>query len=212
MDPIALLTKQVPDVVNAAVSEIKALADAGNADAAQRHADLARAPGAAHIVLEGEGGLDVYLVSEGAHLRADRTAPSVPVLLTVSLPAEAVEVALEELADDLEAHIGELRKRLVRLSPARTRAALDRLAQEQLRFHLVVTDTPDFEEVRIKVATGSAEAPDKPGFTVGLDYASFEQLRTRKLKPQQLLSKLKLSGDSARAMQLGMELMQHRGA
>jgi putative sterol carrier protein len=211
-DPIALLTKQVPDIVNAAVSEIKALADGGDADAKQRHADLVRAPGAAHIVLEGAGGLDVYLVSEGAHLRADRTAPSVPVLLTVSLPAEAVEVALDELGGELANHIGQLRKRLVRLSPARTRAALDRLAQEQLKFHLVITDTPDFDEVRVKIATGSSEAPDKPAFTVGLDYATFEQLRARKIKPQALLSKLKLSGDSARAMQLGMELMQKRGA
>jgi putative sterol carrier protein len=210
--PIDLLTKKIPEIVNAAVAEMKSLGDQGDAEAKQRYADLAGSSGAARIVLEGKGGADVYLISEGASLRADTQKPSAPVLLAIAVAAEAVELGLEELQDELEQGLAFARRRLVRLSPKRSRAAFDKLATEQLSFHLVIKDTPDFEEVRVKIATGSAEPPAKPKFTVTVDWETLEQVRKKKLKPQALLSKLQLSGDSARAMQLGMELMQRRSS
>jgi hypothetical protein len=154
----------------------------------------------------------VYLVSESAELRIEKQKPSVPVLFAVAVAAEAVEVGLEELGSEVEQALAFARRRLVRLSPKKTRAALDRLASEQLSFHLVIKDTPDFEEVRVKIATGSAEPPATPKFTVTVDWNTLEQVRAKKLKPQALLSKLQMSGDSARFMQLGMELMQRRGS
>ncbi len=212
MKPTDFLTKKLPEVISAAHAEMKNLADQGDQDAKQRYADLSALPGAMHLVLEGKGGADLYLISDGPQFRAETKAPSAPVLLTIALPAEAMELWLEELEEEVEQMLAGLRKRLVKNSPKKTRAALDRLAQEKLRFHLVLKDTPDFEEVRIKIATGSSEVPAQPGFTATLDYDTFEQLRERKIKPQAVLSKLQLSGDSARAMQLGMELMQRRGA
>ncbi|MDB4986980.1 MAG: hypothetical protein JWN04_2158 [Myxococcaceae bacterium] len=164
------------------------------------------------MVLEGKGGADLYLVSEGTSFRVDTKAPSVPVLLAIGVSAEALELGLEELGDEVDAALARLRKRLVRLAPKRFHALLTKLAAEKLSFHVVIKDTPDFEEVRIKIATGGSEPPAKPTFTVSLDYAVLEALRERKLKPQQLMSKLQLSGDSARAMQFGMELMQRRGS
>lgn len=210
--PIDLLNVKIPELANAAAAEMKTLGEQGDADAKQRHADLQSSTGAVRVVLEGDGGADVYLVSEGGQLRAAGQKPSVPVLLALAVPAEAAEVGLEELASELEQTLAFVRRRLVRQSPKKTRAALDKLASEQLSFHLIIKDTPDFEEVRIKVATGSDEPPAKPKFTVAVDWDTLEQLRARKLKPQALLSKLSLTGDSARAMQLGMELMQRRRA
>jgi hypothetical protein len=210
--PIELLSKTIPEIVNAAVSEMKRNADRGDADAKQNYADLSGSPGAARVVLEGKGGADLYLVSESAQLRADSQPPSVPVLLAIALPAEALELALEEAEDKLTSVLARVQQRLARLSPKKTRALLDKLAVEKLSFHLIVKDTPDFDEVRVKIATGSAEPPATPKFTVTIDYDTLQQLRERKIKPQAVLSKLKLAGDSSRAMQLGMELMQRRGS
>jgi len=210
--PTELLSKTIPEVVNAAVAEMKSAADQGDADAKQRYADLSTHPGAARIVLEGKGGGDLYLVSENAQLRSSSQAPSVPVLFAIGVAAEAFELALEEVEDKIEPALSRIQKRLVRLSPTKTRALLDKLAAEKLSFHLIIKDTPDFDEVRVKIATGSAEPPATPKFTVTIDYDTLQQLRERKIKPQAVLSKLKLSGDSSRAMQLGMELMQRRGS
>lgn len=205
-----LLTKLIPEVVNGAAAELKALGDQGDADAAARHRDLASESGALRVVLDGIGGIDLYLVSEAAVLRTERKCPDVvPVLIAIELPLEAVDLTLEDYEDaEIRRWLAHLQKRLVRLSPRHTRAIVDRLAGEQLRFHVIITDTPDFDEVRIKVAFGDAVPPVHPSFTATLAYDTLEHLRARRLKPQSLLSKLKLEGDSARAMQLGMELMQ----
>jgi hypothetical protein len=208
--PIELLSKKIPEIVNATFAEIKANGEAGDADAKQRYSDLPSYPGAARIVLEGAGGGDLYLVSEGTTFRTDTKAPSVPVLLAIGVSAEAFELGLEELGSEVDAALARLRKRLVRLQPKRFHALLTKVAGEKLNFHVVIKDTPDFEEVRIKIGTGTSEPPAKGTFTVSIDYSTLEALRERKLKPQQLMSKLQLSGDSARAMQFGMELMQRR--
>ena len=210
--PIELLSKKLPEIINAAYAEMKANGEAGDADAKQRHADLPNFPGAFRVVLEGKGGADLYLVGENGAFRADSKAPAAPVLLAVAVSNEAFELGLEELEDEVNQLLAGLRKRLVRLSPKRFHARMDKLTNEKLKFHLVIKDTPDFEEVRVKIAIGGAEPPAQPGFTVTIDYSTLEALREKKLKPQALMSKLQLSGDSARAMQFGMELMQRRGS
>lgn len=209
---VEILSKQVPELINAATAEMKSNADKGDADAAQRYADLSANPGAVRVVLTGKGGADLYLVSEGTQFRADKAKPaSLPVWAVVSVEAEEANVGLEELEDELQKGLAFLRKRLVRQKPKRTRELLERLGKEQLKFHLVVKETPDFDEVRVKIGTGSGDVPDKPNFTVEVDYDTLAQVRDRKLKPQALLTKLKLSGDSSRFMALLMELAQRRG-
>jgi len=45
---------------------------------------------------------------------------------------------------------------------------------------------------------------------VSVDYETFEKIRTGKVKPQAIMSSLQITGDSARVMQIAMELMQQR--
>ena len=212
-DPIEFLKETIPALLNAAHEEVRAAADKGDAEAQKKHAEaLAAPPMAVRVVLEGKNKKDLYLVWEKGVLRpVDST--TAPVLFAFALSEEAFEVALEDLAEEIEKGFAKLRKRIPLLSPARARAGIDRAAQEKLSFHYVMKDTPDFEEVRVKIAVGGKEPPEKPGFTVSLDYEVFEQLRARKLKPQALLSKIQLTGaDSARAMQLMMQAVQRRSA
>ncbi|HEX5658083.1 MAG TPA: SCP2 sterol-binding domain-containing protein [Polyangiales bacterium] len=207
---VEILSKQLPELVNAATAEFKANADK-DPELAQRYADLEALPGAFRVVLEGKGGADLYLVSEQAQFRADKSAPSgVPVWLAVGVNAEEANVGLEELEDELQKGLAFLRKRLTRQNPKRLRGVLEKLAKEQLKYHLVIKETPDFDEVRIKIALGGNEPPEKPNFTVSIDYDTLAQVRDRKLKPQALLGKLQLSGDSSRFMALLMELAQRR--
>lgn len=208
---VELLSKKIPELVNAATAEMKANADKGDAELAQRYADLQGNSGAIRVVLEGKGGADLYLVSENGQFRADKSAPSgMPIWLAVGVDLEQANVGLEELEEEIEKGLAFMRKRLTRQNPKRTRAALEKLSKEALKYHMVIEDTPDFDEVRIKIGLGTNEPPEKPNFTVSIDYDSLAQVRDRKIKPQALLTKLKLSGDSSRFMTLLMELAQRR--
>jgi hypothetical protein len=213
-DPSVFLKETIPNVFNEAHAEIRDAASKGDAEAKKKWEEVqASAPMAVRVVLEGKKKKDLYLVFEKTELRTVEAAPAgVPVLFALALPEEALEIALDELEQDVSKALAKLRQRIPQRSPARTRAGIDRAAQEQLRFHFVMKDTPDFEEVRVKVALGDKEPPEKPTFTVTLDYDVFEQLRERKLKPQALVSKLQLSGDSSRAMQLIMQAAQRRSS
>lgn len=212
-DPIEFLKETIPAVFNGAHAEVRAAADKGDAEAKKKVEEAAAAaPLAVRVVLEGKSKKDLYVVWDKGELRTVESAPSAPVLFALAVNAEAFELALEDLAEDFEKGLARLRKRLPMASPARVRAGMERTAKENLRFHYVVKDTPDFDEVRVKIAFGDKEPPEKPGFTVAIDYEVIEQLRARKLKPQALLSKLQLSGDSTRAMQLMMEAVQRRAS
>jgi hypothetical protein len=207
-DPIEFVSQAVPGLFNAGVKEMKAAADGGDADAKRRVSELAATTRAVRVSLEGKGGGDVYLLIKGGEMQSSKTAPSEAVTLTIAAPAEALEIGLEELSGDIEKGFAKGPKRLARLSASRVTTFLDKLSAEKLRFHYVITDTPDFDEVRVKVGFGSPELAEKPSFTVSLDYDTIEELRERKLKPQALMGRVQITGDAARAMQLGMELMQ----
>jgi hypothetical protein len=210
-DPIELFKKTLPELFNTAYAEMRSQAEAGDAAAKQRRDELLAAPPlAVRIVLEGKSKRDIFIVFENGEVKAQDSAPKVPASFAFGLDQEALEIALEELESDIERGIGKLKKRLPTVSPARARAGIDRVAAEKLLFHVNIKDTPDFEQVQVKIALGGSEPPERPTFSVGLDYEVFEQVRARTLKPQGLLSKLQLSGDSSRAMQLLMGVLQRR--
>lgn len=211
-DPIELFKETIPALFNTAFAEVRAQADGGDPAAKQKRDELSAAPPlTVRVVLEGKPNKDVFLLFEGGELKASDSAPKTPASFAFGVSLEALEIALEELAAELGRGLAKLQKRIPQLSPARARAGIDKLAAEKLLFHYIIKDTPDFAEVRVKIALGGSEPPERPGFSVTLDYDVIEQLRARKLKAQGLLSKVQLSGDSSRAMQLVMGAMQRRG-
>lgn len=208
-DPVELIKESIPDLLNASFAEVRSKADGGDAEAKKKVEELGQAaPMAVRVVLEGKAKKELYVVFDKGELRTVESVPSVPVLFAVAIGHEELEVALGDLSEELERGFARLKQRLPRLSPLRARAGIDRVAKENLHFHYVVKDTPDFDEVRVKIALGGGEPPEKPTFTVTVEHEVIEQLRAKKLKPQNLLSRIQLSGDSARAMQLVMGLMQ----
>jgi len=209
-DPIEFVSKFVPELFNAAIADMKAAADGGDADAKKRHADLLANQSATRVVLEGKGGADLYLVIKDGAMQVSKQAPACDVMMAMALPFEALEVGLEELADDIEAAVPKVKKRIARMRPAEAQKMFERVKAEPLLFHQILKDTPDFDEILIKIAVGSGTPPAKPTFTVTVDYDTFEEIRAGKVKPQAMMSKLQLSGDVSKAMALGMEMMQQR--
>lgn len=208
--PASLLTKILPDAFNAGIAQMQKAAEGGDEKSKTKLDAVRREPFGARIVLEGKGGREVYLAVEGGKMTGTDKPPAAPVTLAVALPQEAAEIALEEFGDELQAAVPKLERAFSRYNAARAKPGYDKLIAAKLLFHLVVKDTPDFEEVRVKIALGDREPPAKPTFTVTLDYETFEKITQGKIKPQNILGSLQITGDSSKAMQLAMELMQGR--
>lgn len=210
-NPVEFLTDTIPALFNDTFAAVRAQAERGDAEAAQKLTELKNAaPLAVRVVLEGKKAKNWFVVFENGAVRTREESPSSPTLFAISVAEEALEIALEDFAEELARGFAKLKARLPQLAPLRARSGIERVAQEQLFFHYVVKNTPDFDEVRVKVALGGAEPPEKPTFTVTVEHEVIEQLRAKTLKPQNLLSKVQLTGDASRAMQWAMQMMQRR--
>lgn len=210
-DPATLLKKRVPEAFHAGLATMRRLAEGGDEKSQTKLSALQSEVFGARFVLEGDDADDLYLAVKDGQMTVGGEVPGVATRAALALPKEALDIALDELGEErLNKGLAKLEEGFSRFSVAKIKPVFERLAAENLRFHFVVKDTPDFDEVRVKVAIGSAEPPEKPTFTVTVDFDTFEDIRRGKVKAQAILSKLQITGDSAKAMQLAMELMQQR--
>ena len=207
-DPMELLNEVVPALFNGAMEDLRADADGGDAGAKERLEEALANQMAIRVVLEGEGGGSVYIVSKDGKTVAQEDEPDIDVMVALAMPFEAIEIALEEMGDQLEAALPRIRRRISKTS---SKKGMEFMPDEPLRFHSVLKDTPDFEEVRTKITIGAGDITEDPTFTVTMDYPTFEDMRAGKVKPQAMMNKVQMTGDTARAMQLGMEMAQRMG-
>ena len=207
-DPIAFLTETYPSLFAEGVALLEASA-ATDAKAKAQLDDIRAAAGGAHVVLEGEGGGDVWLVVKDGVMRAERKAPEgVKVSMAFAVPASAAAAGLALLEEEGTLGLDDAKRRIAGVASKKLETLL---APEKITFHVTVKDVPDLETVTAKIALGLADPPEKPGFTATLSWDSLEDLKNGDLTPQQLFfNKTKIVGDATRAMTLAMSAMPRK--
>lgn len=208
-DPVAFFKDDFTSLFNQGVAQLKERADGGDAKAKTAYDDTHAARGAVHVVLEGDGGGELWLAVDGGEMKALDAAPAdVPVRMAVGAPAAAARTALEEV-DSLDLIDPERSpRRIARTASAETEKVLE---GHVLEFHLTLTDLPaDPDEVTLRIGIGVTDPPAAPKFTATVSWDDIEDVRAGELTPQQLFGRLKLTGDATQAMALGMTLMQRR--
>lgn len=208
-EPIVFLRTVLPDLFNRGMAQTKTRAEGGNPKAKARFDDAAAARGAVRVLLEGEGGGEVWLAVESGAMKAlDARPDNLPVRMVVAAPADAARAGLEELQSSELLERDEAPRRFIRTASAEVEKMLE---GHRIEMHLTLTDLPaDPDEVTLRVGLGVAEPPSNPRFTASVSWDDIEDLRAGDLTPQQLLGRLKLKGDASQAMALGMALMQRR--
>lgn len=198
-DPMSFARETLPDLFAKGVA---ALREDGPEDAL---ADVVGSRGAVRFVVEGDG--EVWLSVEDGEMAAHDAKPEgLPARMAFAFSGDDARAALEMLADsgrleEREAHI-----RLARSASARAEKMLE---GQKLEFHVIIRDVPDRDgDVTIKVCIGGDAPPDKPQFSAAISYDDIEDLREGDITPQQVIGRLRLTGDASRAMALGMMLMQ----
>lgn len=202
-DPIAFFLETLPALF---ARGLEALAAEPRAQA--RLGDVRAARGGVQLVLEGEGGAELFLAVEGGTLRGQRTRPELPVRCCVAAPLEAVRYAVEQLVDSGRLSSVEAPLAFVGLASGK----MDKLVEkEKLAFHVIVKNVPDLDCVTVRVGIGIDGPPEKAGFTVTVDYDDLEDVRAGELTPQKLfMNKLKIVGDASRALALAMTMVQRQ--
>jgi hypothetical protein len=193
------------ELFNRGVALLEARAAAGGPKETAALEDVRGARGATWLSFEGGG--EVWLALEGGAMRAVSGRPDdMPLRLGVAMPNEAAELWMEELRSRAALDSEQAALRTARGASKRFEEVVE---GRPLEFHLVVKDTPDFEQVVIRIGV-HAMPPEQPKFTATVRWDDLEAMRDAGQSLQQLMmaGKLKLGGDYSRAMQVAMELMQ----
>lgn len=167
--------------------------------------DVALSRGAIRLVIEGEG--ETWLVVEDGSMRSETARPDgFVVRMAFGFTAAAAKAAVALLEESGRMQHPEAPERFARTASARAEKLL---AGQKIEFHIIVKDLPDdAEDVVVKIAIGGDAPPDKPQFTAAISFDDLEDMREGDITPQQVLGRLRLTGDASRAMALGMMLMQ----
>ena len=198
-EPLAFLESVLPAQFQKGIAALRA----SQAPTAKEDLeDVLTATGCVRVVVEGEGERWVG-VHEGA-MTVDEAKPSMPVRGVFAFSGDAARGALELLEES-----GRLDDPKTPLGMARiaSKKAEKILTGQRIEFHVIIKDLPDdAEDVVIRCGLGVEEPPVKPQFTAAISYDDLEDMREGDLTPQQVIGRLKLTGDASRAMALGMTL------
>jgi hypothetical protein len=201
-EPIAFFENDVPAHFAKGVEALRA---ATGPTAKADLDDVLGSKGAIRFVVDGLG--ERWAKIESGAMTVSATKPEgVPVRGVAAFSKAAAEGALQLLAESGRFDEPEAPKRFARAASARAEKLLQ---GHKLEFHVIVTDLPDdAEDVTIKVGVGTETPAEKPQFTARISYEDIEDLREGDITPQQILGRLRLTGDASKAMALGMMLMQ----
>lgn len=198
-----------PEAFERAMDRLRDEASAGSDWAQLRLADAEGAHGAILLALEGEGGGRTFVVVEHGTLSVTETLPAgVSVHIALAGPAEAARQGLQLLL----VSGFDLTKVSTRLTGLASAKAARLFTSQPSTFAVHLKELPVVGELKVRVGLGMAEPPDAPSFTVATKYADLLSAREQKMAPPQMLiaGKLQILGDTTRAMQLGMLMMQLR--
>lgn len=201
-EPLEFLKHELPPHFAKGVEQLRA---STAPDAKEKLDDVLAARAALRIVIAGAG--EAWIAVDAGTLRVTPDRPAdLPVRAAIEFEADAAREALSLLEGSGRMDDPKAPKRFARMFSARAEKVLE---GQKLEFHVVLKDVPDRDDdVVIKVGIGTDTPPAKPQFTAAISYDDLEDMREGDLTPQQVIGRLRLTGDASRAMALGMMLMQ----
>lgn len=201
-EPIAFLEEDLPPHFKKGVDALRA---ATGPTAKADLDDVLQAKGTIRFVVAGLG--ERWLVIENGELRVAAARPDgFPVRAALAFTESAAKAALDMMSESGRFDDPKAPSRFARVASARAEKIL---GAHKIEFHVIVTDLPDDQpDVIVKVGIGTDTPPEKPQFTARISNDDIEDVREGDLTPQQILGRLRLTGDASKAMALGMMLMQ----
>lgn len=201
-DPIAFFENDLPAHFQKGV---EALREKSGPTAKADLEDVLQSKGAIRVLVDGLG--ERWMKVEAGVMTAMSGRPEgYPVRMVFALNEEVAKGAIALLAESGRFDEPESPARFARIASARAEKLLQ---GHKIDFHLIITDLPDdAEDVLVKIGVGTDTPAEKPQFTAKISYDDLEDMREGDITPQQILGRLRLTGDASKAMALGMMLMQ----
>jgi hypothetical protein len=205
-DVIKVYRRRLPDLFAHALAGLERRAAAGDRGAKARLSDLVAEPVPVRVVFEGPGGGELLLSAGRSGLELADALPGAGFGHAFSIPSVAAHHGLTML-DRSELSLGEIAQGVALLG---SRTAHGLFSATNFAYEFEVSAVPVLGAVCSRISLGRAVLPTKPEFKLTVHYDELADAREERVPPQQLFfaGKIKIDGDVAKAMQLGMALAQ----
>lgn len=203
-DPLDFCRNRLPELFTRTFASLEQRAQAGDEALRQRIRSMSAQPVGTRLRFTGEGGGEVGLSSHGRALRVVSEVPAFGYALELPIAAAAYGVDRFD-GGQLEAEgVGRA------LGLLATEHARELFEKNSYCLDLTITAVPVLGDVRARIGLGRTDLDGPSEFTLEIEYDELEDAREQGMRPHQLFmaGKLKMDGDVAKAMLLGMTLAQ----
>jgi hypothetical protein len=203
---IKLYRRRLPELFAHATAGLERLASAGDKAAQAQLDDLVAEPVAVRVRFEGQGGGELLLRTGRSGLELVEALPTTGYGHAFSVPAAAARYGLSML-EVSELSVGENAQGLALLA---SRAAQGLFGATTYEYEFEISEVPVLGTVCSRISLGRPVLPTKTEFKLTVHYDELADAREERIPPAQLFfaGKIKIDGDVAKAMQLGMALTQ----
>ncbi|MCS6858362.1 MAG: hypothetical protein NZM37_11670 [Sandaracinaceae bacterium] len=150
---------------------------------------------------------DRWLVFSFDELQISATPPAdASTLATVSVDATSLDTVLWLLEEFEDTELPSIDWSIIgRLADPKLQQSL---GSNRLAFDLIITDFPsELPDLRLRCGIGFEDVPSIASFGAVLSFDDIEDLLAGELSPHQLIARSRLTGDSSKAVALGMFLL-----
>jgi hypothetical protein len=207
-DLLDLYRRHLPDLYATALAQLEQRACEGDPALRARLEHMATLPVVSLVRLEGEGGGELWILAARDELRLSPQAPPAGFGYALAISVGVARHGLLLLARG-GVDVSEAARALTFLASS---AARELFSGVTFGFELEVTNTPELGTLRAKLSLGRPVLAARPDFKLTVDFDELEDARDQGLTAHQLFlaGKIKIEGDVAKAMLLGMTLAQLR--
>ncbi len=206
-DTLADCRRLLPSLFASALQRLEQRASAGDAGVRSRLDAIGAQPVESLLQLQGEGGGELHLRAGRDGLRVVESAVPAGFGYALGLPTAAARDALALIEDARAAEIEAAGRGLAALASATAR---ELFGATPFELALTIAHVPELGTLRLLLGLGRAALPARPEFELLVDYDDLEDAYEQGTAPHQLFlaGKMRIEGDVAKAMVLGMVLAQ----
>jgi hypothetical protein len=207
-DLLDLYRRRTPELYATALEQLEQRAREGDQGLRARLEHMAALPVVSLVRLEGEGGGELWMLAARDELRVSSQAPPAGFGYALAISVNVARHGLSLLSRD-GVDVSEAARGLTLLASSSARELFSGIT---FGFELEVSNTPELGTVRAQLSLGRPVLAARPDFKLTVDYDELEDARDQGLTAHQLFlaGKIKIEGDVAKAMLLGMTLAQLR--
>jgi hypothetical protein len=205
-DVLELYARKLPELFASALARLEQRASEGHAPTAALLARLVPEPVSVRVDFEGQGGGELCLLAGRQGVALAPALPASGFGHALRISARAAAYGLTSL-DRGELDLEEIARGIATLGSG---VARDLFTRTPFGFEIEVKDVPVLGTVRARISLGKAALPAAPEFSLSVDYDELADAREEQIGPHQLFlaGKVRIDGDVAKAMLLGMSLAQ----